>query len=132
MVNIRRILSIFFLGMAFALNAQLKFLAEDFEGFADGRSELTDNGIYTFGSIKASIDGKPCNGKTYSGKKAIRIEKEGKAEFGGWGKGLSRNIELDQRTDYFNFYVLQESNGPTLEVKIELQEDDDRNGTYSK
>src|SRR4051812_161896 len=84
-----------------ASQAQLKFLVEDFEGFEDGGRDLKGNGLYTYGNLKANVDSKVATKQTYSGTKAIRIEQNGKMEFGGWGKGITLNVELDVNTDCF-------------------------------
>ncbi|MGZ3883295.1 MAG: glycoside hydrolase family 26 protein [Bacteroidia bacterium] len=112
--------------------AQLKFLIDDFEGLTEGMSDLKKNGIFTFGNIEASIDTKMPVQKNYSGMRCIFLEKKGKAAYGGWGKGVGLNMELNAATDHLNFYVFSPSeNGPTT-LKIELQEDDNGDTNYNK
>jgi hypothetical protein len=130
MVNIRNFTAAFLMLFTCSFQAQLKFIVEDFEGFSDGIFSFNENGIFTFGCLNAKVDGAMCNGKSYSGQKAIRLEKSGKADFGGFGKGLNRCIELDQRTDYFNFYVY--SSGDPVTFRIELQDDDNNDNKFNK
>lgn len=114
------------------LNAQLKFIIEDFEGLADGTSNLKANGLFTFGNIKANVDYQTSQQSTYFGERFIRLNNNGKIDFGGWGKGMGANIELDPNTDYLNFYVYQPSSNANNTIKIELQEDDNDNNFYEK
>ncbi|MBA3705671.1 MAG: hypothetical protein H0W84_07140, partial [Bacteroidetes bacterium] len=116
-----------------SLNAQLKFIVEDFEGLADGIPDLKKNGIFTYGNIKASIEQNntthPDNSGVYLGGRAVKLIKEGNLSYGGWGKGIGLNVELDLQKDYLNFYVLP---GKTTDIKIELQEDDNSDNIYDK
>src|SRR5688572_26407354 len=118
--------------LSFGLVAQLKFLIEDFEGFDKGGRELGESGFFAFGGLKQDIDGARCNSKPYSGNRCLKISKAGRAEFGGWGKGVSLNMELDQRYDNLNFYVFSEKSNNPATFRIELQEDDNADGQYKK
>ncbi|MCW3078201.1 MAG: hypothetical protein JWO32_2810, partial [Bacteroidetes bacterium] len=117
------------------VKSQLKFVVEDFEGLVDGTSEIKSNGIFTFGDIKAEVDSKlhgfnPLK-PSYAGSKEIKIEVGGKNDFGGWGKGLSVYLELDQSTDNLNFYINYQEAQPA-KIRIELQEDDNNDHIYQK
>ena len=111
--------------------AQLKFVVEDFEGFADVVSDLKANGVFTYGNIKANIDYKSGQ-EAYSGDRFIRLYKDGKAGTGGWGKGISLNMELDPSKDFLNFYLYQPMSNGKDSMKIELQEDDNGDNIYTK
>ncbi len=112
--------------------AQLKYVVEDFEGFADGAADLKPNGVFAFGNIQATVDyNENKSGKSeYKGQRFLRVSKSGKQEFGGWGKGISSYVELDANKDYLNFYFFQPVSNDTTSIKIELQEDDNENGSY--
>ncbi|MFL5752298.1 MAG: glycoside hydrolase family 26 protein [Bacteroidia bacterium] len=118
---------------AFILNAQLKFVIEDFEGFADGNTDFKINGIFTYGNIKASVDKFPSDQHSYSGQRYLKMNKDPdlakKMNYGGWGKGIGLNLVLDPQKDYLNFYLLQSD---TNSFKIELQEDDNEDNVYNK
>ena len=132
LMNMKTVL-FFFLLLSFnsASKAQLKFVVEDFEGFADGSSDLKANGLFTYSNIKATVDYKMGTQQDYNGERYLRLNKEGKLSYGGWGKGISLNVQLDPDKDNFNFYVyVPVASNDT--IKIELQEDDNANATYEK
>ena len=113
--------------------AQLKFILEDFEGLANGQTDLKKEGLFAYGSAKTAGEQKTTTGSGYSGERALKIEWNGKDHFGGWGKGIGLNIELDVQQDYFNFYVHNpESNNRSNNIKIILQEDDNDNSIFEK
>ena len=111
--------------------AQMKFIVEDFEGLSEGSSDLKANGIFVYGNIKAIIESNTSQ-LAYSGDKFLKINKEGKLNYGGWGKGISLNVELHLAADYLNFYVYQPAGNGSNTIKIELQEDDNGDGIYNK
>jgi len=112
--------------------AQLKFIVEDFEGFSEGPNDLKPNGIFTFGNVKARAESKASLQLGYSGYKSLKLERDGKSNYGGWGKGVGVYMQLDVMTDHLNFYVYQPAANDTNTIKIELQEDDDQDGLYNK
>src|SRR4051812_41308138 len=128
-----KLIRYFFILLLFSspVRAQLKFIIEDFEGFANGTSDLKLNGIYTYGNIKADIEPNTSE-LAYSGAKFIKIYKEGNIKFGGWGKGINQNVMLDVNTDHLNFYVYQPASNDTNTIKIELLDDDNENNAYEK
>jgi beta-mannanase len=119
---------LFLLFLSSPTSAQLKYVIEDFEGFSNGTSVLKLNGIFTFGNIKATIDSRN-DDFDYSGSRYIILNKEGTKDFGGWGKGIGMNIDLDYSTDYLNFYL---NASESCTMKIELQEDDNADNIYEK
>lgn len=123
------IISLVFLWLASP--CQLKFLAEDFEGLEDNGSDLQQQGLYAYGNLKIGVDNKVATGQTYSGKKAIRIEKDGKLDWGGWGKGISYFVQLDATKDHLNFYFRQPASNQAAKIRIELQEDDNEDKKFT-
>lgn len=109
--------------------SQLKFIIEDFEGLTEGVSDFKSNGLFTYGSIKGKTTTKTIGDGEYAGDRCISISKEGKESFGGWGKGIGVNIELDASQDNLNFYINCNENSI---IKIELQEDDNSDNKYQK
>lgn len=131
-MNLRSVFFIFLIASASCGDAQLKFLIEDFEGLTEGMSDLKKCGVFTFGNIEASIDRKMPVQKNYSGQRCVFLEKKGKTDFGGWGKGIGLNMELNAATDHLNFYIFSPSENGTTSFKVELQEDDNGDGNYNK
>jgi|GEM_PF-2248819 len=129
-----RIFFIFFIFLNFtsSVKAQLKYIIEDFEGLADGSSHADNkqNGLFVFGNIKSAIIENKVVPQTYIGERYIRLDKEGKLSYGGWGKGICTNIELDPSQDYLNFYVFNPLSNSNNSLKIELQEDDNGDNVY--
>jgi len=126
-----------FLNLSNMLNAQLKYIVEDFEGIADGPlNNKNGSGVFTYGNIKASISNKiniTNSQNTYLGERCIQIKQEGKMEYGGWGKGLGMNVNLNANQDYLNFYILSKAKDNFIDtIKIEIQEDDNDNNVYEK
>ncbi|MDQ3047710.1 MAG: hypothetical protein M3R27_09200 [Bacteroidota bacterium] len=114
------------------LHSQLKYVIEDFEGFSESPADLKTNGVFTFGFTKALSDKKMAVDQEYSGQRSLKITKENKLDFGGWGKGTGLNVQLDYSKDYLNFYVYQPGTNAASTIKIELQDDDNGNGNYDK
>ncbi len=111
--------------------AQLKFLIEDFEGFADGTTDLRLNGVFSYGNIKLSVE-KSNSQLSYSGDRYLKVKRDGKLNYGGWGKGMNINVMLDAATDFLNFYIYQPSGNDTNSIKIQLQDDDNNSNAYEK
>lgn len=133
-MNFKLFLSICFLLVQQLSHAQLKFLIDDFEGLADGAADIKPNGFFTYGSVKINISGDVyAAGQklVYAGKHAIKVETGGRDDFGGWGKGLNVNVELDQETDFFNFYINYTPSAATKLI-IQFQEDDNNSHYYEK
>lgn len=126
--------SIIFLFFSISCFPQLKFIIEDFEGLTDGNSDIKENGIFTYGSGKVSVDSKLFSQQnSYLGQRAIKFSREGKLNFAGWGKGVGLNIELDQKLDHFNFYAcIPDLSIGSITIRIEMQEDDNADNVYHK
>lgn len=110
--------------------AQLKFLVEDFEGLQSG--SLSGSGLYQYGNIEIEVDEKQAGKGTYSGKKCLRVSKNSKVKYGGFGKGITWFVDLDASTDKINFYVLAPGNLPHVDIRVEIQDDDNEDNVYNK
>lgn len=117
------------------LESQVKFIIDDFEGFANGSSEMKMNGVFSFGSIKLNIDthqNVKRNSPDYFGSRFISATNDFNKEYGGWGKGICLSIDLNPDKDYLNFYILQSNTTSGDNLKIQLQEDDNGSKVYEK
>jgi hypothetical protein len=116
--------------LSFSIHAQLKFIIEDFEGLSDGTSSLHKNGIFDYGNSSAEITSLPEQNKPfYIQSRSLQIKKTGKQNYGGWGKGISLNVELDPDIDHLNFYLLCHK---PCHFKIMIQEDDNNSSSYEE
>ncbi|MDF2451839.1 MAG: glycoside hydrolase family 26, partial [Bacteroidota bacterium] len=117
------------------VSSQVKFIVDDFEGFANGSSEMKMNGVFAFGSIKVSIEthkGTQKKSPDYFGDRFIEAKTELNKDYGGWGKGICLSIDLNPDKDYLNFYVYQPSHDFGDKLKVQLQEDDNESREYEK
>jgi len=112
--------------------AQFKSVIEDFEGFADGQTDFSKEGIFSFGGVKLTALQHITTGNGYSGTRALKAQWTGKEWFGGWGIGLGLNKELDVNTDYLDFYFYCPKTDTTSldRLKIYIEDDDDDNGKF--
>ena len=110
---------------------KIMLLIEDFEGLKSADtisikdSVFKSNGLFCYGSAKMSIDYSLIDGDPMASKSDLMIEWQGTDQFGGWGKGVGANIELDPLTDFVNFRVyFPEGNAIEERIKILFTEDD--------
>ncbi|HXB40642.1 MAG TPA: glycan-binding surface protein [Bacteroidia bacterium] len=112
---------------------EIILLVEDFEGFVKGTKMPPKENFFDFGNIKTSIDYSSVDNSAISLKSALRAEWKGTDTFGGWGKGIGANIDLDTLTDYLNFRVLfPKENIKEDNIKVMLEEDDNDDGVLQK
>lgn len=114
-------------------------LMEDFEGLSkpeakvQGDSILKSNGFFSFGSTQIELDHDHVDKNPLASKTALKINWLSTEGYGGWGKGVGANIELDTLSDYLSFRIyVPVSNGPEEKIKIVLEEDDNENGKLEK
>jgi beta-mannanase len=113
--------------------AQLKYLIEDFEGFADNQTGLKKEGLFTYGSAHFQIDQKFALSYGYSGARALKVDWKKGALFGGWGIGITSCLDLEEQKDFLNFYIYNPKiNKRSDNIKITLEEDDNNNTVYEK
>lgn len=131
-----KLLTLVLIAIVQLLHGQLKFVIEDFEGFANGTGDLKANGVFTYGNTKAAIEQNQGDQHAYSGQRFLKISKDEvlakKMNYGGWGKGISLNVMLDPNKDFLNFYINQATAADTASMKLEIQEDDNGDNVYAK
>lgn len=108
---------------------QIILLIDDFEGLKPDSASFVKATIFSFGSSKITTDLSLVDKNPLASLTALKVEWLGKDNFGGWGKGVGANIDLDAATDFFNFRVIvPKSNGNNEIIKIIIQEDDNDDG----
>ena len=111
---------------------QVVLLIDDFEGLTDTTS-LQKASFFGYGNAKISIDSTQTDKNTIASKNCVKIQWGGSYNYGGWGKGVGKNINLNTATDHINFRVLiPKTNGDTANLKLMLEEDDNFNGTLDQ
>jgi hypothetical protein len=66
-------------------------------------------------------------------KSALVVTWEGAYNYGGWGKGVGANIELDRESDFINFRVLFPSTNMKVEtMKVIIAEDDNEDAVLEE
>jgi len=104
-------------------------LIDDFEGLKKDSSSFKNAKIFTFGSAKISINDSIIDTDPMASMSALKVEWAGNDNFGGWGKGVGANVDLNVNTDFFNFRVyVPKSHQNNDSIKIIIQEDDNDDG----
>lgn len=120
----------------FAGISDVILLVEDFEGFdTNGKTDsiLQISGFFNYGSISLDLDTKHVDKDPLAAATAIKAIWNPREAYGGWGKGVGANIELNPQTDFVNFRILLPDT--TLEedqIRVMLQEDDDEDGVLDE
>jgi hypothetical protein len=114
---------------------KVMLLVEDFEGLSrpdsvlKGDSLLNTIGFFSYGSAKIAIDHENVDKNPLASETALKLEWNATEAYGGWGRGVGANIELNPLTDFVNFRMLvPKSNGHDEVLKIIMEEDDNENG----
>jgi hypothetical protein len=120
----------------FAGISDVVLLVEDFEGFdrnLKSDSLLQTSGFFSYGSIKVDLDTDRVDNNLLASATALKASWSPAEPYGGWGKGVGANIELNTQTDFLNFRILLPE-GPLEgdQIKVMLQEDDDENGVLDE
>lgn len=108
-------------------------LIEDFEGFQADSLTPPQKDFFSFGSAKIMLDksnkDKGKDGPTTS----LKVLWSATDKYGGWGKGVGTNVDLDKSADFLNFRVLvPEEAGKKDKIKVILEEDDNDDGILQK
>jgi hypothetical protein len=110
------------------------FLVDDFEGFPEHAGEngldsaMMKNGFFAYGSAGVSLDHKQVDKNPLASKTSLKVQWTGSEKFGGWGKGVGANINLDPATDHLNFRIFNPLSNGDDTLRIIMQEDDNDNG----
>lgn len=111
---------------------QVVLLIDDLEGLTDTVS-LQKASFFGYGNAKIFIDSTQTDKSTIASKNCVMVKWGGGYNYGGWGKGVGKKIDLNTANDHFNFRVLApQTNGDTAIIKLMLEEDDNFNGTLDQ
>ncbi len=111
---------------------KILLLVEDFEGIS-ADTALKNEKFFSYGSVGIRLSDPKEGSDLLSGETTLEVEWKDKEPFGGWGKGVGENLDLDAETAYLNFRIyIPASNGQNDLLKITLEEDDNDNGVLEK
>ncbi len=104
-------------------------LVDDFEGLQTDSLALVNAGFFGFGSGKIATDATQTDAHPMAAKTSLRVQWDSTYQFGGWGKGVGKNFDLDPNTDFVNFRIYAPlTNGGEEHIKVMLEEDDNNDG----
>jgi hypothetical protein len=113
---------------------QVLMLAEDFEELATDSASLQKEHFFSYGGASISAEKESADADLPVGGSALKVTWNASQPYGGWGKGIGANINLNTETDYLNFYVKfpPAAAYPKETLKVVLEEDDNDNGKLDK
>jgi len=104
---------------------KIRLLVDDFEELVNDKASLRNERFFSYGSAGISLDNSLIDKSIYAGQSAIKVTWNSVETYGGWGKGVGENLDLDAETDYFNFRIcIPESKDTVEELSIIIEEDD--------
>jgi hypothetical protein len=111
-------------------------LVEDFEGLtpvASHDSVLNKAFLFGFGSAKLSIDNRQVDKATVASRNDLKVQWSSANNYGGWGRGVGANIDLDISQDYFTFRIFSPTaNVNNTSLKIIVQDEDNYDGKFDE
>lgn len=111
---------------------KILLLVDDFEDMRTDTS-LQQERFFEYGSVKIKLDTARVDAHPLALRAALKVTWNGEAEYGGWGKGVGENIELDVDKDHLNFRIyVPKTNAEDELIKILLEEDDNDDGKLQK
>jgi hypothetical protein len=114
-------------------NQNILLLVDDFEELKGDSASLAKEKFFSYGSVKITTDNSIEDKSLLSSKTAMKVSWAGNEMYGGWGKGVGKNVNLDPATDHLNFRIyIPESNGNDEIVKVIFEEDDNNDGSLQQ
>jgi hypothetical protein len=112
---------------------KILLLIEDFEKLNNDTATLHQANFFNYGSIVLGIDHNKVDHTILSANSDLKVVwKGGKESYGGWGKGVGQNLDLDGSKNYFTFRFYNPKNNGSDFVKVIMQEDDNDDGIYQE
>ncbi|MES2567927.1 MAG: PA14 domain-containing protein [Bacteroidota bacterium] len=127
---IRDYLCVLLLFVATASFSQLKSLVYDFDGADVGQTDLPE-GDYGFGDLTYQTVASPLPFNDMISDRVLKINLNWSANYGVFGRGISRFIEFNQQQDVLNFYFYNPaSNNQNATLTVALADDDNQSNAF--
>jgi beta-mannanase len=108
----------------------LKSVIYDFDGFDLGASDLPE-GDYSFGDLSYQAAVNPSQASDVLGDRVLRVDLNWSANYGAFGRGISRYLELSKSEDFLNFYFYNPlSNLQPAIAELGIADDDNLTFNY--
>jgi hypothetical protein len=108
----------------------LKSIVYDFDGFDLGLTSLPE-GDYSYGDLSYQVASNPLSASAILGDRVLRMDLNWSANYGAFGRGITRYVEMDQLQDRINFYFYNpSSNQQNAVFEIAIGDDDNQNNIY--
>lgn len=109
--------------------SKIILLVEDFEGLTNDSAAISKEKFFSYGSAAITADTLLPDQSVIRSRTAMKINWTAKENYGGWGKGVGKNINLDPETDHLTFRIyIPKSNGHPEILKVIFEEDDNNDG----
>ena len=104
---------------------KIRLLVDDFEELVNDKAALRNERFFSYGGAGIALDSSLLDRSVYAGRSAIKVTWSPGEKYGGWGKGVGENLDLDAETDYFNFRIfIPGDKGDNEDLEIIIEEDD--------
>lgn len=107
-------------------------LIDDFEGLANDSVAIGKASFFGYGSAKLALDNDRVDKNIIASKSCMKIQWISRENYGGWGKGVGKNIDLNTEKDFLSFRVFVPKSNGENHLKIMLEEDDNFDGTLQQ
>jgi len=110
--------------------SRLKAVIYDFDGLDTAATDLPD-GDYANADLSYKVALNPLGNNDMLGDRVLQLDLNWKLGHGEFGKAIDRFIQLDDTTDYFNFYFYNPvTNKGDASVDVIITEDDNKDNVY--
>ena len=104
-------------------------LVDDFEGLQGDSASMEKEKFFRYGSIQLSIDSSLPDQSMIASRTSVKVKWNGEKNYGGWGKGIGKNINLECATDHLNFRIYTPECARDKDIiRVLFQEDDNNDG----
>jgi hypothetical protein len=112
--------------------SRILLLVDDFEDMHEDK-DLEKEKLFTYGSVRFSLNSDRIDKSAMAGTSCLKVSWKPGETYGGWGKGVGENIDLNTETDFLNFRIfIPKSNGESEFLKVIIEEDDNDDGKLQK